>query len=167
MSQANEDFTTPTSRRRFLGTAAVASVVGAGSLAMAAMPAPAHQRCFAADDSELLRLEKEIFAAREAAQAYDGEIIRLSELPASEEQRLTTLQRPHWLRHDEALERMFVIPAQTAQGRGAKASVILGLMAAFMVIDEDESYPLDLVRKFLVEIVGGEPHLRDGSPIVA
>jgi hypothetical protein len=149
---------TDASRRRFLAIAAVASAVAAGSMAVAATPTTAHQ-CFAADDSELLRLEKEISAAREAAQAYDPEMIRLSELPASEElERLTTLQQPHWTRHDEAVERMFAIPAQTAEGRGAKASVVLGLMAAFMAsIDEDEDYPLGYVRSLLTELVGGAP----------
>jgi hypothetical protein len=49
------------------------------------MPAPAAQ-CF--DDSELLQLEKEIFAAREKAQAYDPELYRLSEIWETELSRL-------------------------------------------------------------------------------
>jgi hypothetical protein len=52
---------------------------------------------------------------------------------------------------------MFAIPAQTAEGRGAKASVVLGLMAAFLETDEDEDYPLGYVRKLLTELVGGAP----------
>jgi hypothetical protein len=177
---------TDASRRRFLGVAAAASAVSVSALAAAAMPASAHQ-CFAADDSELMALEKEILEQRRLAQAFDTDLVRLREVweaefarlnaefnagrsvltnsqrwniveatPASKEHdRLTRLQQPHWQRHDEALERMFTIPAQTAEGRGAKASVVLGLMAAFMeIIDEDEDYPLGFVRKLLTELVG-------------
>ena len=67
------------SRRRFLAVAAAASAVGAGSLAVAARSATAPQ-CFAADDAELLQLEKTITEARGKAQAYDPEILRLAEI---------------------------------------------------------------------------------------
>ena len=46
MSQATNQHTYNSSRRRFLAFTAAASAVGAGSLAVAAMPAPAAQ-CFA------------------------------------------------------------------------------------------------------------------------
>ena len=183
------------SRRRFLTVAAAASAIGAGSLAVAAMPAPALSTDLigtlpaSQGDSELLQLEKEIFASRADAAVYDDEIYRLSEIwegelrrleaevnagrearttrerwdairampESAEHERLVKLQQPHWNRHDEAMERMFAIPAQTAEGRAAKATVVLGLMAEYLVDDPDEfDYPLDLVRKLLVEL-GGKP----------
>jgi hypothetical protein len=75
------------SRRRFLAVTAAASAVGAGSLAVAATPTTAHQS-FTADDSELLQLEKQIFEQREAAEAYNDEVIRLSEIWQAELSRL-------------------------------------------------------------------------------
>ena len=190
MSQATNQHTA--NRRRFLAIAAGASAIGAGSLGLAAMPAPASQ-CFLADDSELLQLEKEIFASREAAQVYDDEVFRLSEIweaelsrlendrdstlspperwdavkampESAEHTRLVKLQQPHWNRHDAAVERMFSIPATTAEGRAAKAAVILGLMAAFMgSLDEDDEtaeYPLNFARLFLVELAGKPGQVR-------
>jgi hypothetical protein len=186
-SMAQADHLDTTSRRKFLSITAAASVVSVGALAGAAMPLPASPCCFAADDSELLQLEKEILEQRRLAQAYDGNLVRLSEVwqaeyarlddefragrsvlttsqrwdiveatPESKEvERLTTLQHPHWQRHDEAVERMFALPARTAAGRGAKASALLALIAAFMEIDDNEGYPIDLVRKLLVELRDG------------
>jgi hypothetical protein len=147
------------------------------------MPASASQ-CFAADDSELLQLEKEIFEAREKAQAFDPEILRLSEIweaelsrlendgrstlspperwdavkampESAEHTRLTKLQRPYYDAYDAAIERMFALPAQTAEGRRAKANVLLCLMAEIMTDEDEGDYPLDFVRKLLVEL-GGE-----------
>jgi len=68
------------SRRRFLAITAAAS-----SLAVATMPAAASQSL---DDSELLQLEKEIFAARDAAKVYDDEVIRVWEIVQAEMERL-------------------------------------------------------------------------------
>ena len=83
---------------------------------------------------------------------------------SAEHDRLTKLQWPHWDRHDAAVERMFSIPATTAEGRAAKASVILGLMDAFMgSLDEDdegEEYPLNFARRFLVELAGKPGQVR-------
>jgi hypothetical protein len=156
------------------------------------MPAPASQDF---NDSELLALEKEIFDAREKAQAFDPEIMRLGEIwqaenerlenefpsltaqhaqqrwnlvrampESTEHDRLVNLAQPHWERHDAAVERMFAIPATSAEGRAAKASVILGLMAAFMgSLDEDdegEEYPLNFVRLFLVDLAGKPEQVR-------
>jgi hypothetical protein len=143
MPKATHDPNTDSSRRRFLAIAAGASVVGAGSLAAAAMPAP---QCF--DDSELLQQEKQILEHLRLAPTYDPEIEPTPE--SAEHER-------HWDRHDEAVERMFAVPAQTAEGRGAKASVILGIMAYYMMSDPIEGdYPLDLVRKLMMEL-GGKP----------
>jgi hypothetical protein len=183
------------SRRRFLTVAAAASAVGAGSLAVAAKSAPDLPThligCLPPPqgDSELLQLEQTITEQRRLAQAYDPEIMRLSEIwegelsrleaevnagretrttrerwdairampESAEHERLVKLQQPHWEAHDAAVELMFSTPASTPQGRAAKASVILGLMAEYMMSDEEEGdYPLDLVRKLLIEL-GGKP----------
>ena len=86
------------------------------------------------DDSELLLLEKQILAQ-----------LRLARTPEVDAE------------HDAAVERMFAISAHTAEGRGAKASVVLGIMADCMMCDPVEGdYPLDLVRALMVEI-GGKP----------
>jgi hypothetical protein len=152
---------------------------------------PPASQCLLADDSELLQLEQEILEQRRLAQAYDPEIMRLSEIwtdensrlageidagrlnmtpqqryaavmamPENKEHdRLVDLQKPYWEKHDAAVERLFSIPAQTAEGRAAKASAVLGLMAAFMgVLDDDEGddYPINFIHKFLIEL-GGKP----------
>ena len=189
MAQVSSTNTTRTpndlSRRRFLAFTAGASALAAGSLAAAAMPAPASQ-CFLADDSELLQLEKVIVEARGKAKTFDDEILRLSEIwegellrleaefkagrttlttrerwdairampESAEHDRLTKLQWPHWDRHDKAMDRFFSIPAQTTEGRAAKASVVLALMDDNIMTDEDEGdYPLNFVRKLLTDLV--------------
>lgn len=175
-------------RRRFLAFTAGASALAAGSLAAAAMPAPASQ-CFAADDSELLALEKEILEAGEKARAYDPEVYRLSEIwegelsrleaeyhagrdtrttqerwdavrampESAEHDRLVKLQRPHWDRYDVAMERFFSIPAKTAEGRAAKATVLLGLVADIGYDEDEGDYPLNLVRQLLTELAHVRP----------
>src|ERR1700716_3535063 len=65
------------SRRRFLATAAGASVLSVGSLAAAALApsAPAAVIIPAkADDSALLKLEEQIFEQHDAAHAFDDDI---------------------------------------------------------------------------------------------
>ena len=157
---------------------------------MAATPTTAHQ-CFAADDSELLQLEKQIFEQLEAAQAYDDEIFRLSEIweaelsrlenefyagrsalttmerwaiikampESAEHERLTKLQRPYYDAYDTLIERMFSIPAQTAEGRRSKVAVLLKLYLGEDLLsdDEDTDYPLRTARNLLIEFVGGAP----------
>jgi hypothetical protein len=190
MRKATLDNNTDSSRRRFLAVTAAASAVGAGSLAVAATPTTAHQ-CFAADDSELLQLEKQIFEQLEAAQAYDDEIFRLSEVweaefsrlenefytgrsalttmerwaiikampESAEHERLTKLQRPYYDAYDTLIERMFSIPAQTAEGRrkqgGCPSQLYLG--EDLLSDDEDTDYPLRTARNLLIEFVGGAP----------
>jgi hypothetical protein len=161
LRKATLDNNTDSSRRRFLAITAAASAVGAGSLAVAATPTTAHQ-CFAADDSELPQLEKQIFEQLEAAQAYDDEIFRLSEIweaklsrlenefyagrsalttmerwaiikampESAEHERLTKLQRPYYDAYDTLIERMFFVPAQTAEGRRSKVAVLLSCIWA-------------------------------------
>ena len=185
------------SRRRFLALTAAASAVGAGSIAAAATPTTAHQGLLAADDSELLRLEEQIFEQREAADAYNDEIIRLGEIwgaeisrlddgyaagrsaltamerwdiikamPESvEHERLAKLQRPHAARQDALMEKMFSIPAQTAEGRRAKVTVLLTCLMGedWLSVDDDSDYPIQIARKLLIEFIGWEPgeQLRD------
>jgi hypothetical protein len=85
MAQANTD-TSTTSRRRFLTVAAAASAVSATALAAAAMPV--QQTCAIADDSELVKLEEQIFEQYWAAHAYDDELVRLSDIWIAESRRL-------------------------------------------------------------------------------
>jgi hypothetical protein len=67
---------TNTSRRIFLAMTAASTVTATGLAA--ATP----------DDAELLKLKEEIFAARDAAQVYDNEVLRLFEAWQDEARRL-------------------------------------------------------------------------------
>ena len=85
MAQAKIDNST-TSRRRFMTVAAGASVASVGNLAAAAMPM--QQTCSLSDDSELVKLEEQIFEQYEGAAQYDDEIFRLGEIWSAEMDRL-------------------------------------------------------------------------------
>jgi hypothetical protein len=188
MAQANPNIAADSSRRRFLTVAAAASAVSAGSLAMAAMPAPAP------DDSTLVRLEKQILQHKKAIDLMEPEVGRLEDIWSKEDFRLhdkfeatrigpTFSERkaiveamPEFrecmrLRHLQASERevaeglvkqMWKIPAQTAEGRRAKVSVLLSF-----VLDDDEwrtakqqpgdVYDVIQARDLLIELVGGAP----------
>jgi hypothetical protein len=89
MAQANihNSISAPSSRRRrFLMVSAAASVASVGTLAAAAMPA--NQACAVTDDSELLKLEEQIFEQHELAAQYDDEIARVAEIWTAESTRL-------------------------------------------------------------------------------
>jgi hypothetical protein len=90
MTQADSNTITrspaDSSRRRFLTVAAAASAVSATALAAAAMPV--QRTCAFADDSELLKFEKQIFEQREGAAAFDEEIDRLRPIWMGESKRL-------------------------------------------------------------------------------
>jgi hypothetical protein len=49
---------------------------------------------------------------------------------------------------------MFALPAQTAEGRRAKANVLLCLMDDYIAVDDDDhdNYPLGFVRNLLIEL---------------
>jgi hypothetical protein len=79
--------------------------------------------------------------------------------------RLCKLQEPFLTKMDALIKRMFAIPAHTAEGRRAKATVLLGCVLGddWRGRDEETDYPEQMARSLLIEFVGGEPaaQLRD------
>jgi len=57
------------------------------------------------------------------------------------------------------IEQMFAMPAHTAEGRRAKATVLLGCVLGddWQRIDEEMDYPELMARRLLIEFIGGEP----------
>jgi hypothetical protein len=178
MSQANSNTYPIRSRRAVLtGIAAAGAAIGVATKAVA-LPL---------DDSELLKLEEMIFEQQEQATAFDDEIWRLhviwvdefkrlneearqgrctltpderwalvGELPLHT--RLARLQDPFNDRTDALIKQMWQIPARTAEGRRAKATVLLHCVGSgWQEIDKDTDYPERLARTLLIEFVGGEP----------
>ena len=87
-------------------------------------------------------------------------------LPESiEHNRLCRLQDPFYARMDALIKQMFATPAHTAEGRRAKATVLLGCVMGdeWRRVDAETDYPELMVRNLLIEFVGGEPgaQLRD------
>jgi hypothetical protein len=84
---------------------------------------------------------------------------------SNEHNRLVELQNPFYERMDALVKQMFAIPALTAEGRRAKAEVLLGCIMGddWRHIDKETDYPELMARKLLIEFIGGEPaaQLRD------
>jgi hypothetical protein len=76
-----------------------------------------------------------------------------------EHSRLVNLQEPFYERMDALVKQMFAIPAHTAEGRRAKATVLLGCILDddWRRIDDETDYPERMARTMLIEFVGGEP----------
>jgi hypothetical protein len=55
------------------------------------------------------------------------------------------------------MERFFSIPAKTTEGRAAKATVLLGLVADIGYDEDEGDYPLNLVRQLLTELAQVRP----------
>jgi hypothetical protein len=90
----------------------------------------------------------------------------VTDMPASiEHNRLCKLQEPFYVRMDALVKEMFATPAHTAEGRRAKAEVLLGCIMGddWRHIDAETDYPELMARKLLIEFIGGEPgeSLRD------
>jgi len=90
----------------------------------------------------------------------------VTEMPECvEHNRLCNLQEPFLTKMDALIKQMFAIPAHTAEGRRAKATVLLGCVLGddWRGRDEETEYPERLARNLLIEFVGGEPaaQLRD------
>jgi hypothetical protein len=84
----------------------------------------------------------------------------VSDMPECEEHnRLCRLQDPFLARMDALVKQMFAMPAHTAEGRRAKVSVLLGCILAgdWQLTDDEMDYPEQMVRRLLIEFVGGEP----------
>jgi hypothetical protein len=76
-----------------------------------------------------------------------------------EHSRLTKLQDPFYKRMDALVKVMFATPAHTAEGRRAKATVLLGCIMGddWRRPDAQTDYPEMMARKLLIEFIGGEP----------
>jgi hypothetical protein len=168
---------TNTDRRGFLTSLAAGASVAAVAVIPKSIAAPL-------DDSALVKLEEQIFEQYEQATAYDDEIIRLSNiwteemrriptmgtpkersdaimaLPACiEHNRLCGLQEPFLRKMEALIAQMFATPAHTAEGRRAKATVLLGCVLGdeWRGRDEVTEYRELMARNLLLEFVGGEP----------
>lgn len=144
-------------------------------------------------DADILQLEEQIFAEKEAidrlheeiaANACDAEYKRL--LDGMSTEGITPSQkkckeiwnrayREHpdsvelWrlrdivnARHDSQerlIERMWEIPAHTAEGRRSKLMVLLANVMGekWRVRDEDADWDVLMARKMIIEFIGGEP----------
>jgi hypothetical protein len=76
-----------------------------------------------------------------------------------EHSRLVELQEPFYARMDALVKHMFATPAHTAEGRRAKATVLLGCILDddWRRIDDETDYPERMARTMLIEFIGGEP----------
>jgi hypothetical protein len=171
-------------RRRFLSQAAGVAIGGAAVAAVATKAV-----ALPLDDSALVKLEEQIFEQYEGAAQYDDEIDRLAMIwhaeskrrleaaegsclsqderwklatdmdACREHSRLAKLQDPFYARMDALVKQMFAIPAHTAEGRRAKATVLLGCILGddWRRADEETEYPERMARSLLIEFIGGEP----------
>jgi len=60
---------------------------------------------------------------------------------------------------DALIRQMFAIQAHTADGRRAKATVLLTCITGseWTKTDKDADYDIEMARKLLIEFIGGEP----------
>jgi hypothetical protein len=60
---------------------------------------------------------------------------------------------------DALIQQMFAIPARTAEGLRAKATVLLGCILGddWRGTDKETEYPELMARNLLLEFVGGKP----------
>jgi hypothetical protein len=82
-----------------------------------------------------------------------------------EHSRLSKLQAPFFARMDALIKEMFAMPAHTAEGRRAEATVLLGCILGddWRRADDETEYPELMARNLLIEFIGGKPgeQLRD------
>jgi hypothetical protein len=81
-------------------------------------------------------------------------------MPESKEHdRLVELQDPFYDRMNAYMEQMFATPARTAEGRRAKAVVLLRCVMGsdWCHVDAETDHPQLTARKLLIEFIGGEP----------
>jgi hypothetical protein len=179
----------PPSRRGFLSLAAGASASAAVAVVAtkaAAMPlddsalVKLEEQIFeqyegaTAYDAEIIRLS-EIWTT-EGHRLYEEALSRevqagtyltpderwalVTDMPeCREHSRLVTLQDPFYERMDALVKQMFAIPAHTAEGRRAKATVLLGCILGddWRRTDEETDYPERMARTLLLEFIGGKP----------
>jgi hypothetical protein len=81
-------------------------------------------------------------------------------MPESKEHtRLVELQNLFYERMDALVKAMFATPGHTAEGRRAKATVLLGVIMGcdWQGVDAETDYPELMARRLLIEFIGGEP----------
>jgi hypothetical protein len=76
-----------------------------------------------------------------------------------EHDRLVKLQDPFYDRMNAYMEKMFAMPAHTAEGRCAKVTVLLVCIMGsdWSRVDAETDYPELTARNLLIEFIGGEP----------
>jgi hypothetical protein len=125
-------------------------------------------------DAEILRLSK--IWTTESCRLYKEALSRevqtgtyltdrerwdlVGETPESKEHsRLCRLQDPFLARMDALIKQMWATPAHTAEGRRAKAAVLIGCIMGpdWQQVDKETDYPEKMARSLLLELIGGEP----------
>jgi len=181
---------TNTDRRGFLASLAAGASVAAVAVIPKAIAAPLDDSALVkleeeifeqyegakAFDDEILRLSA--IWTDESNRLYDESLSSdtpltpqqrwalVTDMPeCKEHNRLCKLQDPFYLRMDALVKEMFATPAHTAEGRRAKAEVLLGCIMGddWRHVDKETDYPELMARKLLIEFIGGEPgeSLRD------
>jgi hypothetical protein len=116
-------------------------------------------RVFEIWSDEVKRLQMEAIAGRCALTAKDQwELVKA--MPESKEHtRLVGLQQPFYARMDALIKQMFAIPAHTADGRRAKATVLLTCImgSEWTQTDKETEYDIEMARTLLIEFIGGDP----------
>jgi hypothetical protein len=108
---------------------------------------------------ETKRLHDEVLAGRSTL-THDERWAIVGAMPECIEcTRLMRLQDAFYNRMDELISQMFAMPAQTAQGRRAKVTVLLVCVMGdgWTSVDEKTDYPERMARSLLIEFIGGEP----------
>ena len=108
---------------------------------------------------ETKRLSDDFYAGRSTLTS-DERWALVSKMPECREcTRLTNLQAALFEKMDVLVKEMFATPAHTAEGRRAKATVLLGCVLGddWRHRDELTEYPELMARNLLLEFVGGEP----------
>lgn len=119
-TQADIIITTPaptvSTRRTFLSKAAQAAAGSAALIGAASVACPAIAAPGAADDAMLLRLEKQMFEAWEAAHADDDETYTLDAVRKAEYERLLEQEKTQgrYISHTERWDLVFSTPGGPA-----------------------------------------------------
>jgi hypothetical protein len=186
MSQANSTNTTDAGRRAFLSVSAGAAAAVAAIAVPKALASPLDDSALVkleelifeqyegacAFDAEIIRLS-DIWTT-ESNRLYQESLdaegscplgpkerwALITDMPeCKEHSRLSRLQEPFYVRMDALVKQMFATPAHTAEGRRAKATVLLGCILGddWRGTDEETDYPEMMARRLLIEFIGGEP----------
>jgi hypothetical protein len=108
---------------------------------------------------EMIRLYQATRAGESTLSAEERSASVAAMPEAIEHNRLVQLQRPLHERADELVQKMWSIPARTAEGRRAKLLVLLGRVMAdeWREGDRELDWDIRMARRLMIEFVGGEP----------